>query len=139
MCVYVLLCHVCVCVKIALKKHPHTNCTPSAIANKHLPPPSPVSPASGDGDGGDGGLYAAIYYGDSDVVVGEPFTITCRIALTEPVQWLKDGVPLETTHRHRAKDDYVFGAVQAEGASAGAMRCDAIRFPGAIKLHLLPT
>lgn len=60
--------------------------------------------------------YTAIYFGDSEVDVGEPFAITCRIAITEPVQWLKDGdVIVPASRRHRGKDDYALSATQAEG------------------------
>lgn len=66
--------------------------------------------------------FAIIYYGDSEVDAGDPFVITCRIRVDDPVQWVKDNVLLHSTRRHRSKEDYVFSAVQAEGASPGAIR-----------------
>lgn len=62
-------------------------------------------------------IYAAIYYGDSEVNVGDPFAITCRIAIMEPVNWIKDGVVL-TGHRHgghTTRNDFVFTETQAKG------------------------
>lgn len=61
------------------------------------------------------GLYAAIYYGSSEVDVGNPFDITCRIAIEEPTQWIKDGEVLNGhRHGHTPKEDYVFNVI-AEG------------------------
>lgn len=64
-------------------------------------------------------LYAAIYFGDSEVNAGDPFAITCRISIDEPVQWIKDGhVLTATTHRHGhvTNDDFVFSELEDEGA-----------------------
>lgn len=62
-------------------------------------------------------LYSAIYYGDSEVGVGEPFTITCRISASEKIEWLKDGdVIIEQSLRH-ARDDYSFH--ETEGNRCG--------------------
>lgn len=63
-------------------------------------------------------LYAAIYFGDSEVDAGDPFTITCRIAIDEPVQWIKDGQVLVATslrHGHAAHDEFVFSELEDEG------------------------
>lgn len=68
-----------------------------------------------------------IYYGNTDAEVGEPFSITCIIPVSEQVEWTKDGEPIknlqlstDTEHtmsngksmlmanaRH-AKNDYIF-------------------------------
>lgn len=62
-------------------------------------------------------LYSAIYYGDSEVGVGDPFTITCRISASEKIEWLKDGdVIIEQSLRH-ARDDYSFH--ETEGNRCG--------------------
>lgn len=62
-------------------------------------------------------LYSAIYYGDSEVGVGDPFTITCRISASEKIEWLKDGdVIIEQSLRH-ARDDFSFH--ETEGNRCG--------------------
>lgn len=66
-------------------------------------------------------LYSAIYYGDSEVGVGDSFTITCRISASEKIEWLKDGdVIIEQSLRH-ARDDYSFH--ETEGNRCGRYKC----------------
>lgn len=63
-------------------------------------------------------LPAAIYFGDSEVKAGDPFAITCRIDVDEPVQWIKDGQVLVANahrHGHAAHDDFVFSESEDEG------------------------
>lgn len=64
-----------------------------------------------------------IYYGNTDVEVGEPFSITCIIPISEQIEWTKDGEPIKNlqplehpdrmandklTNTRHAKNDYVF-------------------------------
>lgn len=53
-------------------------------------------------------IYSAIYYGDADVDVGEPFSITCIISISDPIEWLKDGTPINIQSNLRHVKDYVF-------------------------------
>lgn len=56
---------------------------------------------------------SAFYYGDTEVNVGAPFSITCRISMTEPIQWLKDDVILKSYDDFHTIDDYIF--IESEG------------------------
>lgn len=58
-------------------------------------------------------LYAPIYYGDSTVVVGEPFSITCRVSITEKIQWLKNDTKIQSL-RHEQND---YRIVEIEGTT----------------------
>lgn len=59
----------------------------------------------------------AIYYGDSMISVGEPFTITCIIPITDPIFWLKDGEPIVRHNLRHGRDEhsYVLSETPIEG------------------------
>ncbi|XP_059618392.1 uncharacterized protein LOC132262916 isoform X2 [Phlebotomus argentipes] len=40
-------------------------------------------------------LYSTVYIGPSHVNVGQPFSITCTVSISESIQWMKDGEMLE--------------------------------------------
>ncbi|XP_055544837.1 uncharacterized protein LOC129729934 isoform X2 [Wyeomyia smithii] len=63
-------------------------------------------------------LYQVIYYGDSQVEVGKPFTISCIISITDPVEWHKDGEPIRkhSNIRH-GKDEHSY--IESEMGIAG--------------------
>lgn len=44
-------------------------------------------------------LYSIIYYGSTEVEVGEPFSITCIIPVSEKVEWIKDGEPIKNMQK----------------------------------------
>lgn len=54
-------------------------------------------------------LYSVIYWGDSNVTVGHAFWIRCIIPISEPINWYKDGVPIQKHHRHHdhGNEDFV--------------------------------
>ncbi|XP_053692158.1 uncharacterized protein LOC128740621 [Sabethes cyaneus] len=63
-------------------------------------------------------LYQVIYYGDSQVEVGKPFTISCIISIADPVEWHKDGEPIRkhSNIRH-GKDEHSY--IESEMGIAG--------------------
>ncbi|XP_070132956.1 mastermind-like protein 3, partial [Drosophila bipectinata] len=62
-------------------------------------------------------LTPAIYYGDREVLVGEPFAITCIISITEQIHWLKNGEPITRHNLRHGRDDHAY--VLAESAIEG--------------------
>lgn len=50
----------------------------------------------------------AIYYGDSNVNIGEPFSITCIVPLAEPIFWLKDGEPITRHNLRHGRDEHSY-------------------------------
>ncbi|KAH8323249.1 hypothetical protein KR067_003748, partial [Drosophila pandora] len=62
-------------------------------------------------------LTPAIYYGDREVIVGEPFAITCIISITEQIHWLKNGEPITRHNLRHGRDDHAY--VLAESAIEG--------------------
>ncbi|XP_053676940.1 uncharacterized protein LOC128727098 [Anopheles nili] len=54
-------------------------------------------------------LYQVIYYGDSQVEVGKPFSISCIISIANPIEWHKDGEPIRkhSNIRH-GKDEHSY-------------------------------
>ena len=58
-------------------------------------------------------MHVPIYQGDNEVNVGEPFSITCIVSITEPIVWLKDKdvIKKHTSFRH-AKDDYLIQEIE---------------------------
>uniref|UniRef100_A0A182VUE9 Ig-like domain-containing protein n=1 Tax=Anopheles minimus TaxID=112268 RepID=A0A182VUE9_9DIPT len=63
-------------------------------------------------------LYQVIYYGDSQVEVGKPFSISCIISIANPVEWHKDGEPIRkhSNIRH-GKDEHSY--IESEMGIAG--------------------
>lgn len=66
-------------------------------------------------------LYQVIYYGDSQVEVGKPFSISCIISIANPVEWHKDGEPIRkhSNIRH-GKDEHSY--IESEMGIAGKQR-----------------
>lgn len=63
-------------------------------------------------------LYQVIYYGDSQVEVGEPFSISCIISIADPVEWHKDGEPIRKHSQIRhGKDEHSY--IESEIGIAG--------------------
>ncbi|XP_054744419.1 uncharacterized protein LOC129248832, partial [Anastrepha obliqua] len=50
----------------------------------------------------------AIYYGDSNVNIGEPFSITCIVPLADPIFWLKDGEPITRHNLRHGRDEHSY-------------------------------
>ncbi|XP_058818772.1 uncharacterized protein LOC131681761 isoform X2 [Topomyia yanbarensis] len=63
-------------------------------------------------------LYQVIYYGDSQVEVGKPFSISCIISIADPVEWHKDNEPIRkhSNIRH-GKDEHSY--IESEMGIAG--------------------
>ncbi|XP_049280257.1 uncharacterized protein LOC125762342 isoform X1 [Anopheles funestus] len=63
-------------------------------------------------------LYQVIYYGDSQVEVGKPFSISCIISIANSVEWHKDGEPIRkhSNIRH-GKDEHSY--IESEMGIAG--------------------
>uniref|UniRef100_A0A182JCC6 Ig-like domain-containing protein n=1 Tax=Anopheles atroparvus TaxID=41427 RepID=A0A182JCC6_ANOAO len=63
-------------------------------------------------------LYQVIYYGDSQVEVGKPFSISCIISIANAVEWHKDGEPIRkhSNIRH-GKDEHSY--IESEMGIAG--------------------
>ncbi|XP_068151924.1 uncharacterized protein Bsg [Drosophila tropicalis] len=59
----------------------------------------------------------AIYYGDSNVNLGEPFSITCIIPITEDIFWLKNGEPITRHNLRHGRDEHAY--ILAESAIEG--------------------
>lgn len=59
----------------------------------------------------------AIYYGDSTVNVGERFSITCIIPITDPINWLKDGEAIKVHNLRHGHDEHSY--VLSESAIEG--------------------
>ncbi|SPP82040.1 Hypothetical predicted protein, partial [Drosophila guanche] len=59
----------------------------------------------------------AIYYGDSNVNLGEPFSITCIIPITEKIHWLKNGEPITRHNLRHGRDEHAY--TLAESAIEG--------------------
>lgn len=59
----------------------------------------------------------AIYYGDSKISLGDPFTITCIIPITDPIFWIKDGEPIVRHNLRHGRDEhsYVLSETPIEG------------------------
>ncbi|XP_055588574.1 uncharacterized protein LOC129740941 isoform X2 [Uranotaenia lowii] len=54
-------------------------------------------------------LYQVIYYGDSQIEVGKPFSIACIISIADPVEWHKDGEPIRKHGNIRhGKDEHSY-------------------------------
>ncbi|XP_050740995.1 uncharacterized protein LOC108036693 [Drosophila biarmipes] len=51
---------------------------------------------------------ATIYYGDHEVSVGEDFSITCVIPVTEQIHWLKNGEPITRHNLRHGRDDHAY-------------------------------
>lgn len=52
-------------------------------------------------------LYAPLYFGDPNVTEGKQFRIICRSE--KPIQWFKDGEPIENHFiRHRNEDEFSY-------------------------------
>ncbi|XP_067623716.1 uncharacterized protein Bsg isoform X2 [Eurosta solidaginis] len=56
----------------------------------------------------DFGYETAIYYGDSNVNIGEPFSITCIVPLAEPIFWLKDDEPITRHNLRHGRDEHSY-------------------------------
>ncbi|XP_037958833.1 uncharacterized protein LOC119688224, partial [Teleopsis dalmanni] len=50
----------------------------------------------------------AIYYGDSNVNITEPFSITCIIPITDPINWLKDGKTIIHHNLRHGRDEHSY-------------------------------
>lgn len=50
-------------------------------------------------------LYSVIYWGDPNVTVGNAFWIRCIVPISEPVDWYKDGEPIE---KHKQHNNFAF-------------------------------
>ncbi|KAL9923053.1 uncharacterized protein LOC119634165 isoform X3 [Glossina fuscipes] len=59
----------------------------------------------------------AIYYGDSSVNLGEPFSITCIIPVTDPIIWLKDDEPITRHNLRHGRDEHSY--ILSESAIEG--------------------
>ncbi|XP_073826505.1 immunoglobulin domain-containing protein Bsg [Musca autumnalis] len=59
----------------------------------------------------------ALYYGDSTVNVGERFSITCIIPITDPINWLKDDEPIKLHNLRHGHDEHSY--VLSESAIEG--------------------
>uniref|UniRef100_A0A0N8ES29 Putative neural cell adhesion molecule l1 n=1 Tax=Aedes aegypti TaxID=7159 RepID=A0A0N8ES29_AEDAE len=54
-------------------------------------------------------VYEVIYYGNSQVSVGDPFSISCIASITDPIDWLKDGEPIRKHSQIRhGKDEHSY-------------------------------
>ncbi|XP_030383971.1 uncharacterized protein LOC115631390 [Scaptodrosophila lebanonensis] len=53
-------------------------------------------------------IAPAIYYGDSNVNIGEPFSITCIIPITEKIHWLKNGESLTRHNLRHGRDEHAY-------------------------------
>ncbi|XP_035779635.1 uncharacterized protein LOC118459909 isoform X2 [Anopheles albimanus] len=64
-------------------------------------------------------LYQVIYYGDSQVEVGKPFSISCIISIANPVDWHKDGEPIRkrASNIRHGKDEHSY--IESEMGIAG--------------------
>ncbi|EDW88451.2 uncharacterized protein Dyak_GE18733, isoform H [Drosophila yakuba] len=49
-----------------------------------------------------------IYYGDPVVNLGQPFSITCIIPITEQIHWLKNGEPITRHNLRHGRDDHAY-------------------------------
>lgn len=59
-------------------------------------------------------LYSPIYFGDSSVNVGEPFKINCRISISTPTEWLKDGESIRKHNLRHGRDDHSYVVTENE-------------------------
>uniref|UniRef100_A0A1A9W439 Ig-like domain-containing protein n=1 Tax=Glossina brevipalpis TaxID=37001 RepID=A0A1A9W439_9MUSC len=59
----------------------------------------------------------AIYYGDSSANLGEPFSITCIIPVTDPIIWLKDDEPITRHNLRHGRDEHSY--ILSESAIEG--------------------
>lgn len=59
----------------------------------------------------------AVYYGDSNVDLGERFSITCIIPITDPIFWLKDDEPITRHNLRHGRDEHSY--VLSESAIEG--------------------
>uniref|UniRef100_A0A1I8NUC4 Ig-like domain-containing protein n=1 Tax=Stomoxys calcitrans TaxID=35570 RepID=A0A1I8NUC4_STOCA len=59
----------------------------------------------------------ALYYGDSTVNLGERFSITCIIPITDPINWLKDEEPIKLHNLRHGHDEHSY--VLSESAIEG--------------------
>lgn len=59
----------------------------------------------------------ALYYGDSTVNLGERFSITCIIPITDPINWLKDDEPIKLHNLRHGHDNHSY--VLSESAIEG--------------------
>ncbi|XP_065358625.1 bromodomain-containing protein 4A-like [Calliphora vicina] len=59
----------------------------------------------------------ALYYGDSTVNLGERFSITCIIPITDPIEWLKDDEPITLHNLRHGRDEHSY--VISESAIEG--------------------
>lgn len=48
------------------------------------------------------------YFGDKNVTLGEPFSITCFININEPVRWLKDGESITRHNLRHGRDEHSY-------------------------------
>jgi len=58
-----------------------------------------------------------IYYGDPVVNLGQPFSITCIIPITDQIHWLKNGEPITRHNLRHGRDDHAY--VLSESAIEG--------------------
>lgn len=48
------------------------------------------------------------YFGDKNVTLGEPFSITCFINIKEPIRWLKDGESITRHNLRHGRDEHSY-------------------------------
>ncbi|XP_055839068.1 uncharacterized protein LOC129907052 [Episyrphus balteatus] len=53
-------------------------------------------------------IETAIYYGDSNINIGDPFKITCIIPVSEPINWVKNGEPITNHNLRHWRDNHSF-------------------------------
>lgn len=49
-----------------------------------------------------------VYYGDAIVNIGEPFSITCVIPITERIHWLKNGESITRHNLRHGHDEHSY-------------------------------
>lgn len=62
-------------------------------------------------------IEPAIYYGDSNVNIGDPFKITCIISISASINWVKDGEPITKHNLRHWRDEHSF--ITSESAIDG--------------------
>uniref|UniRef100_A0A1A9ZEU1 Ig-like domain-containing protein n=1 Tax=Glossina pallidipes TaxID=7398 RepID=A0A1A9ZEU1_GLOPL len=75
----------------------------------------------------------AIYYGDSSVNLGEPFSITCIIPVTDPIIWLKDDEPITRHNLRHGRDEHSY--ILSESAIEGAQLRKVPVFANPVAIH----
>jgi len=54
------------------------------------------------------GVEPVIYYGDSNVNIGQPFEITCVIPITEKIHWMNNGESITRHNLRHGHDEHSY-------------------------------